>query len=101
MTTKIQKARSVFISDVHLGFKGCQAASLLHFLQSIETEYLFLVGDIVDFSSLTRSPHWPQEHTSVIRSILNKAKHNTKVIYIPGNHDSVMRDCAGIALVNL
>ncbi len=101
MTTKIRKVRSVFISDVHLGFKGCQAEALLHFLQTIDAEYLFLVGDIVDFWSLKRTPYWPQEHTNVIRSILNKAKHNTKVIYIPGNHDEVMRDCVGSVFGNL
>ena len=48
------KVRSVFISDIHLGFKGCQADSLLHFLHSVETDYLFLVGDIVDFWALKR-----------------------------------------------
>ncbi len=101
MGSKKRKVRSVFISDVHLGFKGCQADALLHFLHSIETEYLFLVGDIVDFWSLKRTPRWPQEHTNVIRSILDKAKHSTKVIYIPGNHDEVMRDCVGSVFGNL
>jgi UDP-2,3-diacylglucosamine pyrophosphatase LpxH len=95
------KVRSVFISDVHLGFKGCQADSLLHFLQSVETEYLFLVGDIVDFWSLKKSSHWPQQHTNVVRSILGKAKHDTKVIYIPGNHDDGMRQYVGLAFGNV
>lgn len=89
------KVRSVFISDIHLGFKGCQADALLHFLHSVETDYLFLVGDIVDFWSLSKSRNWPQQHTNVIRSILGKAKHHTKVIYIPGNHDDAMRDYVG------
>ena len=95
------KARSVWISDVHLGFRGCQAEALLHFLHSVETEYLFLVGDIVDFCGIRKNPYWPQEHTNVIRSILGKAKHGTKVIYIPGNHDEAIRDCAGHAFGNL
>ena len=93
--------RSVWISDIHLGFKGCQADALLHFLHSIETDFLFLVGDIVDFWSIKKTPYWPQEHTNVIRSILGKAKHGTKVIYIPGNHDEVMRDCVGHKFGNL
>lgn len=103
MTTKKtpMKVRSVWISDVHLGFRGCQAEALLHFLHSVETDYLFLVGDIVDFWSLKKNPYWPQEHTNVIRSILGKAKHGTKVIYIPGNHDEAMRDCAGHIFGNL
>lgn len=89
------KVRSVFISDIHLGFKGCQADSLLHFLHSVETDYLFLVGDIVDFWALKKKPIWPQKHTNVVRSILGKAKHETKVIYVPGNHDDSMRDYVG------
>ena len=95
------KVRSVWISDVHLGFRGCQAEALLHFLHSIETEYLYLVGDIVDFWSLQKSPYWPQQHTNVVRSILGKAKHGTKVIYIPGNHDDVMREYAGYSFGNV
>jgi len=95
------KVRSVWISDIHLGFRGCQAEALLHFLHSVETDFLFLVGDIVDFWSLKKTPYWPQSHTNVIRSILGKAKHGTRVIYIPGNHDEVMRDCVGHQFGNL
>ena len=95
------KVRSVWISDVHLGFRGCQADALLHFLHSVETDYLFLVGDIVDFWSIKKNPYWPQEHTNVVRSILGKAKHGTKVIYIPGNHDEGMRDCIGHVFGNV
>lgn len=95
------KVRSVWISDVHLGFKGCQADALLDFLHSVETDYLFLVGDIVDFWSIKKTPYWPQSHTNVIRSILGKAKHNTKVVYVPGNHDEQMRDCVGHKFGNL
>jgi UDP-2,3-diacylglucosamine pyrophosphatase LpxH len=95
------KVRSVWISDIHLGFRGCQAEALLHFLHSVETEYLFLVGDIVDFWSIKKNVYWPQYHTNVIRSILGKAKHGTKVIYVPGNHDEVMRDCVGHVFGNI
>ena len=95
------KVRSVWISDVHLGFRGCQAEALLHFLHSVETDFLFLVGDIVDFWSIKKNPYWPQEHTNVIRAILGKAKHGTKVIYIPGNHDEGLRDCVGHVFGNL
>ena len=98
---KTLKVRSIFISDVHLGFRGCQADALLHFLHSTEAEYLYLVGDIVDFWSLKKTSYWPQQHTNVIRSILGKAKHNTKVIYVPGNHDEVMRQYVGHAFGNV
>ena len=99
--SKPTKVRSIFISDTHLGFRGCQADALLHFLHSVEAEYLFLVGDIVDFWSLSKVRYWPQKHTNVLRSILGKAKHNTKVIYIPGNHDEVMRQYIGLNFGNI
>ena len=102
MTNKTPiKVRSVWISDVHLGFHGCQAEALLHFLHSVETDYLFLVGDIVDFWSIKKTPYWPQQHTNVVRSILGKAKHGTKVIYVPGNHDEALRDCVGHVFGNV
>lgn len=95
------RVRSIWISDVHLGFRGCQAQTLLDFLHSTECEYLYLVGDIVDFWSLQKSSYWPQAHTNVVRSILGKAKHGTKVIYVPGNHDEVMREYCGYSFGNV
>jgi len=93
--------RSIFISDVHLGFRGCSAHYLLDFLHSVETDTLYLVGDIVDLWSLKRSFFWPQEHNNVIRTILGKAKAGTRVIYIPGNHDSVFREYDGMVFGNV
>jgi UDP-2,3-diacylglucosamine pyrophosphatase LpxH len=93
--------RSVFISDVHLGFRGCSAQYLLDFLHSVETDTLYLVGDIIDLWSLKRSFFWPQEHNDVIRTILGKAKAGTRVIYIPGNHDSVFREYHGLVFGNV
>ncbi|MBC7983847.1 MAG: UDP-2,3-diacylglucosamine diphosphatase [Candidatus Obscuribacterales bacterium] len=95
------KFRSVFVSDVHLGFRGCSANFLLDFLKSVDTEYLYLVGDIVDLWSLKKSFYWPQEHNNILRLILSKAKRGTKVIYIPGNHDEVFREYAGHVFGNL
>jgi hypothetical protein len=66
--------RSVFISDVHLGFRGSSAQYLLDFLKSIDVDQLYLVGDIVDVWSLKRTCYWPQEHNNVVRLILSKAK---------------------------
>jgi UDP-2,3-diacylglucosamine pyrophosphatase LpxH len=93
--------RSVFISDVHLGFRGCRADYLLDFLHSIETEQLYLVGDIIDLWSLKQSFFWPQAHNNVIRIILGKAKRGTRVIYIPGNHDRVFRHYDGMVFGNV
>ena len=93
--------RSVFISDVHLGFRGCSAEYLLDFLQSMEAETLYLVGDIIDLWSLKRSFFWPQAHNEVVRVLLQKARSGTRVIYIPGNHDSVFRDYDGSVFGNV
>ena len=95
------RTRSVFISDVHLGFKGCQAKYLLDFLRSVECDTVYLVGDIIDMWSMTRSFYWPQAHNDVIRTILGKAKHGTRVVYVPGNHDRILRDHDGLVMGNV
>jgi UDP-2,3-diacylglucosamine pyrophosphatase LpxH len=95
------RLRSVFISDVHLGFKGCRAEFLLDFLRRVECEQIYLVGDIIDLWSLQRTFYWPQAHNDVIRTILGKAKHGTRVVYVPGNHDRALRDHDGLTLGNV
>lgn len=95
------KVRSVWISDVHLGFRGCSADFLLDFLHKTECEYLYLVGDIIDVWEMKKRMFWPQAHNNVIRTLLGKAKHNTKVIYVPGNHDEVLRDYDGLVFGNV
>lgn len=93
--------RTIFISDVHLGFSGCSAAFLLDFLRSTTCDELFLVGDIIDIWQMRKRPCWTQAHNDVIRTLLGKAKHGTRVVYIPGNHDEAIRDFAGMVLGNL
>jgi UDP-2,3-diacylglucosamine pyrophosphatase LpxH len=100
-STKKIHVRSVFISDVHLGSRDCRARELLEFLTTVEADYLFLVGDIVDFWSLRRGFHWPQEHNEVLRMVLAKAKEGTRVIYVPGNHDEDIREFCGSKFGNL
>ena len=89
------RLRSVFISDVHLGFRGCQAEYLRDFLEHLNTEHLVLVGDIVDLWSLKRSLYWPIAHQDVLRTILRLARSGTEVIYLPGNHDEGFRELCG------
>jgi len=84
--------RSIWISDIHLGTRGCKADFLLDFLRHTESEYLYLVGDIVDGWRLRKSWYWAQSHNDVIQKVLRKARKGTKVIYIPGNHDEWLRD---------
>jgi UDP-2,3-diacylglucosamine pyrophosphatase LpxH len=95
------KYRAIWISDVHLGYKGCKADFLLDFLRSTETEYLYLVGDIIDIWSMKKTMFWPQSHNNVIRTILGKAKHGTRVIYIPGNHDEEFREYDNMVFGNV
>jgi len=95
------RLRSVFVSDVHLGSRDCRAGLLLEFLKSVEVDYLFLVGDIVDLWAMRKNFHWPQQHNNVLRTILGKAKGGTRVIYIPGNHDEDMREFCGSVFGNL
>lgn len=83
--------KSIFISDIHLGTRGCQADSLCLFLKNNSCDNLFLVGDIVDGWRLSKKWYFPQSHANVIRRILTAAKRGTKVYYILGNHDEDFR----------
>ncbi|MET0315086.1 MAG: UDP-2,3-diacylglucosamine diphosphatase [Hansschlegelia sp.] len=87
--------RTLFISDVHLGTKGCQAEMLLEFLRLNEADTLYLVGDIVDGWRLKQSWYWPQSHNDVVQKLLRKARKGSRVIYIPGNHDEFLRKYYG------
>ncbi len=93
--------RTIFISDVHLGSRGCQAGMLLDFLRSVRCETLYLVGDIIDFWSMRRGFYWPQEHNEVVRTVLGMARHGTRVVYVPGNHDELFRDHIGTVFGNV
>lgn len=90
------KFRSIWISDVHLGTSGCQAEYLLNFLKRAESEYLYLVGDIIDGWALRRSWYWHQTHNDVIQKLLRKARHGTQITYLPGNHDEAARQFMGL-----
>ena len=83
--------RTVWISDLHLGTPGCEAAALLEFLRTTECETLYLVGDIIDGWQLRRNWYWPQVHNDVVQKILRKARKGTRVVFIPGNHDEFAR----------
>jgi UDP-2,3-diacylglucosamine pyrophosphatase LpxH len=91
-------ARTVFISDTHLGTAGCNAELLLDFLKSVDCETLYLVGDIIDGWQLRKGWYWPPRHNDVVRCVLKMAKHGTRVIYVPGNHDEAFRSYVGLNL---
>jgi len=88
--------RSVFISDVHLGTRGCQAELLLDFLRHTSCDRLYLVGDIVDGWKMKGGWFWPQAHNDVVQKILRMARKGAAVTYIPGNHDDRVRDFCGV-----
>lgn len=87
--------RTIFISDVHLGTRACQAEMLIEFLCDHEAETIYLVGDIVDFWRIKRGAIWPQAHNNVLQKLLSKARNGSRIIYIPGNHDEGLRDYCG------
>lgn len=87
--------RSIFLSDIHLGTRGCKAERLLDFLREHEAEHLFLIGDIIDFWSMNRGIHWSRAQNTVIQKILRRARHGEKVVFIPGNHDEALREYHG------
>src|SRR6185437_7870866 len=82
------KVRTLFLSDIHLGFKRARARELNEFLQGVEAECIVLVGDIVDALSMARRPFWCSEHTEIVRTLLARQRAGARLIYIPGNHDA-------------
>ncbi len=87
--------RTGWISDVHLGTRGCKADALLAFLREYEFETLYVVGDLIDIWALRRGIFWPQSHNDVIQKLLRAGRKGTRVIYIPGNHDEFISGFLG------
>ena len=90
----VRTYRTVFVSDIHLGTRHCQADLLLSFLNTFESEHLYLIGDIIDGWRLDKKWYWPDSHQKVIDTILEKGRRGTKVVYVPGNHDVFVREHA-------
>ncbi|MGQ3671261.1 UDP-2,3-diacylglucosamine diphosphatase [Xanthobacter sp. TB0136] len=90
-----RRYRALFISDVHLGTRGCQADLLLDFLKYNDADIIYLVGDIVDGWRLKSSWYWPQQHNDVVQKLLRKGRKGARIVYLPGNHDEFLRDYYG------
>jgi UDP-2,3-diacylglucosamine pyrophosphatase LpxH len=98
----MKRVRSIFLSDIHLGTPACQAAALLDFLKAYDSEYLFLVGDIVDLWAIRRrGVYWSTDQNTVVQKILKRARHEVKVIFVPGNHDEALREHIGTSFGNI
>ena len=90
--------RTLFISDLHLGTKGCQAELFLDFLRHHEADTIYLVGDIVDGWRLRSGWYWPETHNTIVQKLLRKTRKGTRIIFIPGNHDEFARDYVGLTM---
>ena len=91
------RVRTLFLSDAHLGTRGCQAGLLLAFLKECEADVIYLVGDIVDGWQLRSGWYWPQSHNDVVQKLLRKVRKGARIVYVPGNHDEFLRDYLGTA----
>ena len=87
----------VVISDVHLGTYGCKAKELLIYLQSVQPKALVLNGDIIDIWQFKKS-YFPNSHMKVLKQITHLLSKKTKVYYITGNHDEMLRKFVGFKL---
>ena len=90
--------RAIFLSDVHLGTRGCQADRLVAFLKAHSCDAIYLVGDIVDGWRLKSSFYWPQAHNNVMRRFLTLVRRGAKLVYVTGNHDEFLRRYSGTVL---
>jgi UDP-2,3-diacylglucosamine pyrophosphatase LpxH len=90
-----RKVRALFLSDMHLGTRGCQAERILDFLRWHDADTIYLVGDIVDGWQLKSNWYWPQSHNDVVQKLLRKARKGARIVYVPGNHDEFLRGYYG------
>lgn len=92
-----KKYRTIFLSDVHLGTPDSQAAMLVDFLREHHADTIYLVGDIIDCWRMKRKGfYWPQSHNDVVQKLLRQGRKGTRIVYIPGNHDEILRQYQGV-----
>ena len=96
MQRRRRRYRTIWVSDIHLGTRGCNAQMLIDFLDSTDSETMYLVGDIIDGWRLRRSWYWPSAHNDIVWRVMKRAKRGTRVVFIPGNHDEMFRQFAGL-----
>jgi len=89
-----RRYRTIWLSDIHLGTRGCKAEYLIDFLRHNDAQTIYLVGDIVDGWRLKKSWYWPQTHNDVVQKLLRMVRKGSRVIYVPGNHDEWLRPYA-------
>jgi UDP-2,3-diacylglucosamine pyrophosphatase LpxH len=97
MTEKATRYRTIFMSDLHLGARSCQAELMLDFLRHHEADTYFLVGDIIDGWRLRGGWYWPQSHNDVVQKLLRKVRRGARMVFVPGNHDEFARQFLGLS----
>ncbi|MFA6108618.1 MAG: UDP-2,3-diacylglucosamine diphosphatase [Candidatus Latescibacterota bacterium] len=88
-------ARTLFLSDLHLGTRACKVEYLTACLEQVTPEHLYIIGDGIDVQRLKKRWYWPPSHAAVVRRLVALARQGTEVTYIPGNHDDALRQYAG------
>lgn len=92
----IRRYRTLFLSDLHLGARGCQAHLILDMLRHVEADTIYLVGDIIDGWRLRSGWYWPQTHNDVVQKLLRKVRRGARMVFVPGNHDEFARQFFGL-----
>ena len=95
-----RKLKLAVLSDIHLGTYGCQAKAVNKYLKSIEPEILVLNGDIIDIWQFSKH-YWPKSHMKVVQRIFKMLGNGTKIYYLTGNHDEMLRKFTDFNLGNL
>ena len=98
LSIDLVRVKTLFISDVHLGMRSCQAELLVNFLRHHEADTIFLVGDIVEGRRMKSDRPWPRFHLNVASELLTRARNGTRIIYVPGNHDEFAREFVGLSV---
>lgn len=97
---KKRKLDIVVLSDIHLGTYGSHAEELLKYLKTINPKKIILNGDIIDIWQFSKN-YWPNAHMQVIKYLTGCMVKGTKVVYLPGNHDEMLRKFIGFKLGSL
>jgi len=92
--------KTLVISDLHIGSKGCNTKAIINLLKTEEYDRLILVGDIIDGWLFQRYKKFSAEHNKVIRKLFKISKEK-EIIWISGNHDEFLRKYTPMQLGNI
>ncbi|MBL0356193.1 MAG: UDP-2,3-diacylglucosamine diphosphatase [Chitinophagaceae bacterium] len=97
MKDKKRKIDILVLSDIHLGTYGCHAKELLHYLKTVKPKTVILNGDIIDIWQFSKH-YWPKSHMKVVKHIMGWMSKGTRIWYITGNHDEMLRKFVGFKM---